>query len=254
MVLEIKTLMKTEPILQIEFILEKCVRGALRRTKLNRTFRPFHEALLTKGMVNASSFERSFSTSFGQGPIEEISKIVALDYGFSVTRQKETIVNVFKGAIDEIERISSGLRSGELKPNWEREIKNIHAFEKGDTVVRRVLSDLHLEKNGTEIFISIKTVKPNLDQIEKAKKDLMLLKAHNPNFETYFGLFYNPGGPLKSDYNWSIPSKIFDMKNDSIVLIGEEYWDKLGGFGTYSSLIEIFARVGERTRSEILNL
>ncbi len=246
--------MKIETITQIEAILEKCVRGALTRTKLNKTFRPFHEALLTKEMVNASSFERSFSTSFGQGPIEEISRIVAIDAGFAVTRQKQTLVNVFKGAIDEIERISSGLRSGELKPNWEREIKNILAFQKGDTVVRRVLSDLHLEKDGKEVFISIKTVKPNLDQTEKAKKDLMLLKAHNPKVETYFGLFYNPGGPRKQDYNWSVPSKIFDMKNDSVVLIGEEYWDKLGGIGTYLSLLEIFARVGEKTRSDILGL
>jgi len=246
--------MRLETVKQIEEILEKCVKGALKRTSENKSFRPFHEALLTKEMVNASSFERSFSTSFGQGPIEEISKIVAVDSGHIVTRQKETIVNVYKGAIDEIERISSGLRSGELKPNWEREIKNIQAFQKGDTVVRRVLSDLHLSKNDREIYISIKTVKPNLDQTEKAKKDLLLLKAHNPKFETYFGLFYNPGGPKKGDYNWSVPSKIFDMKNDTVVLIGEEYWDKLGGIGTYVKLIEIFARVGEKTRNDILNL
>lgn len=246
--------MKSETVNQIEGILEKCVKGALKRTKENKSFRPFHEALLTKEMVNASSFERSFSTSFGQGPIEEISKIVAVDSGHIVTRQKETIVNVYKGAIDEIERISSGLRSGELKPNWERELKNIQAFQKGDTVVRRVLSDLHLEKNNNQVFISIKTVKPNLDQTEKAKKDLMLLKAHNPKFETYFGLFYNPGGPKKTDYNWSIPSKIFDMINDPVVLIGEDYWDKLGGKGTYTKLLEIFARVGIKTRNEILSL
>jgi len=246
--------MKAESVKQIEGILEKCVTGALKRTKENKSFRPFHEALLTKEMVNASSFERSFSTSFGQGPIEEISKIVAVDSGHIVTRQKETIVNVYKGAIDEIERISSGLRSGELKPNWERELKNIQAFQKGDTVVRRVLSDLHLEKNNNHVFISIKTVKPNLDQTEKAKKDLLLLKAHNPKFETYFGLFYNPGGPKKTDYNWSIPSKIFDMINDPVVLIGEDYWDKLGGKGTYTKLLEIFARVGSKTRNEILSL
>ncbi|MBN7809845.1 TdeIII family type II restriction endonuclease [Algoriphagus sp. H41] len=246
--------MKTETIALIEAILEKCVRGALIRTRSNKTSRPFHEALLTKEMVNASSFERSFSTSFGQGPVEEISRIVAIDAGFTVTRQRQTLVNVFKGAIDEIERISSGLRSGELKPNWEREIANILAFQKGDTVVRRVLSDLHLEKDGKEIFISIKTVKPNLDQTEKAKKDLLLLKAHDPNFETYFGLYYNPGGPRKADYNWSLPSKIFDMRHDPVVLIGDEYWDKLGGPDTYTKLLEIFARVGEKTRNEILSL
>ena len=103
---------------KIEEILESCVYRALERTKSNKTYRPFHEALLTTELVNASSFERSFSTSFGQGPIEEISQLIAIDSGHQTQRQKETQVNIFKGAIDEIERICSSLRSGEKSPNW----------------------------------------------------------------------------------------------------------------------------------------
>lgn len=240
--------------IKIEAILRSCVLRALNRTRRNKTHRPFHEALLTKEMVNASAFERSFSTSFGQGPVEEISALIAEDFGYKSERQKTTFVNIYKGAIDEIERICSSLRSGERRPNWETEIAKLKAYEKGDTEVRRVISDLWLSKNDIEIFISIKTVKPNLDQTEIAKKDMLLLKAHNPDFKTYFGLFYNPGGPERKNYNWTMPSKIFDMNRDECVLIGSDYWNKLGDATTYTELLKIFEKVGQDTRNQITNL
>ncbi len=236
---------------QITEILQNCVDRAILRVKKDKTYRPFHEALLTKKLVAASTFERSFSTSFGQGPIEEISQILAEADGAETARQKETLVNVNKGAVDEIERILSSLRSGESTPNWEKEISRIIAFTKGDYVVRRIISDLWIKKGDTEIFISIKTVKPNIDQTEIVKKDLLLLKAHNQNYNTYLGLYYNPGGPNKTDYNWSVPSKIFNMKHDECVLIGHEYWNLIGGEGTYSSLLKIFEKVGNDTRSQL---
>ncbi|WP_321368415.1 TdeIII family type II restriction endonuclease [uncultured Draconibacterium sp.] len=246
--------MKKETEDKIRKILTDCVDGALKRTQKNRTHRPFHEYLLTKELVNASAFERSFSTSFGQGPIEEISRLVALDSGYEVVRQKDIHVNVYKGAIDEVERICSSLRDGEKSPNWEKEEARVLAYGKGDTEVRRVISDLWIKKNNIETFISIKTVKPNLDQTEKAKRDMLLLKAHNPNFKTYFGLFYNPGGENREDYNWTIPFKIFNMHTDDVVLIGKDYWNKLGDENTYSDLLQIFDKVGEDTRSKIINL
>lgn len=246
--------MKEETKKAIEVILNKCIAGAVKRTSKKKSYRPFHTALLTEKLVNASAFERSFSTSFGQGPVEEISAMIALEAGYEVERQKVTLVNAFKGAMDEIERNLSALRGGERKPNWEKEIERIGAFVKGDTEVRRVISDLYLKKEEEEIFISIKTVKPNLDQTEIAKKDMLLLKAHNTNYQTYFGLFYNPGGEERSNYNWTIPSKIFDMKNDPCVLIGKDYWNKLGGKGTYAELLTIFAKVGVETRKIIENL
>jgi len=94
-------------------IVLNCVNGTIDRISRDSTFRPFHEALLSKELINAAAFERSFSTSFGQGPVEEISQIVAQDTGALAERQKETMVNVYKGAIDQIDRIMSGLRSGD---------------------------------------------------------------------------------------------------------------------------------------------
>lgn len=246
--------MKRDARQEIVTILEKCVNGTIYRVSKAITYRPFHEALLTKELVAASAFERSFSTSFGQGPIEEISRILAIATGAECTRQKETRVNVNKGAVDEIGRILSALRDGVSSPNWKKELARISAFKKGDFVQSRILSDIWIRRNKTESFISIKTVKPNIDQTEIAKKDMLMLKAHDPEYETYFGLYYNPGGPKRKDYNWSVPFKIFDMLHDECVLIGQEYWDFVGGKEAYNDLLEIFGEVGEKTRQELRKL
>lgn len=232
-------------------ILKSCIDRAIKRVATNKTYRPFHEALLTKDLVAASAFERSFSTSFGQGPIEEISQILAISVGAECVRQKETRANVNKGAVDEIGRILSSLRSGDSAPNWNKELSRVLAFTKGDYIQQRVISDLWIKRANVETYISIKTVKPNIDQTEIVKKDMLLLKAHNKSYQTYFGLYYNPGGPKRVDYNWSVPSKVFDMIHDDCVLIGQEYWDFICEQGTYVALLDIFAEVGEETRKKL---
>ena len=178
---------------EIKVILTQCVNGAIERTKKkiaeDKSHKPFHKALLTEDIVRISSFERSFSTSFGQGPIEKISELVAIENGFETEGQKEIFLNLYKGAVDEVERISSALRAGIQAPNWQKEIQTLSAFNKGDTIIRRVISDLWLKKDDKEYFFSIKTVTPNLDQSEIAKKDMLLLKAENVNYNTFFALY-----------------------------------------------------------------
>ena len=248
--------MREEVVEEIEAILMACVKGAMDRThkklETGKSHKPFHNALLTDDIVRVSSFERSFSTSFGQGPIEKISELIARENGFETARQKETMVNLYKGAVDEVERICSALRNGGQKPHWAKEVQAISSFTKGDTVVRRVISDLWLKKDSIEHYISIKTVTPNLDQSEIAKKDMLLLKAENSEYRTLIGLYYNPQGKLRTDYNHSFPMKIFNMHKDECVLIGEDYWNYLGGKGTYEKLLTIFSEVGRETKESLL--
>lgn len=249
--------MKAETKEKIKDILRACVSGAITRTNKrisdNRSQKPFHKALLTEDIVRISTFERSFSTSFGQGPIEKVSELIAVENKFEAKRQKETMINVYKGAVDEVERITAALRSGHQRPNWEKETQTISSFTKGDTVVRRIITDLWLKKDNKEYFISIKTVTPNLDQSEIAKKDMLLLKAENPDNQVYFALYYNPNGVNRSDYSHNFPMKLFDMHRDDCVLIGKDYWDFIGGVGTYENLLGVFSEVGEETKSTLLN-
>ena len=62
------------------------------------------------------------------------------------------------------------------------------------------------------------------------------------------------GWSARTDYNWSMPSRIFDMKHDECILIGKEYWDHIGGKGTYIALLKLFEIVGEKTRKQLKDL
>lgn len=78
-----------------------------------------------------------------------------------------------------------------------------------------------------EEFYSIKTVKPNLDQAEIAKRDMLHTKAFKENSKVYFALPCNPAG---EDYKkiYSIPYGLFDMSNKKCILIESDLGIKFG--------------------------
>ena len=41
------------------------------------------------------------------------------------------------------------------------------------------------------------------------------------------------------------------MKEDEVVLIGNEFWEKIGGLGTYQSFIEAVNEIGKEYRDSI---
>lgn len=66
----------------------------------------------------------------------------------------------------------------------------------------------------------------------------------------YYALPYNPYGK-RENYAWSFPARWFDMKMDEVVLIGDEFWDKIGGIGTYKVFIEAINEIGKGYRERI---
>ena len=68
--------------------------------------------------------------------------------------------------------------------------------------------------------------------------------------EAYYALPYNPYG-RREDYAWSFPGRWFNMKEDKVVLIGEDFWEKIGGFGTYKAFIEAVNDMGKEYKDRI---
>lgn len=99
----------------------------------------------------------------------------------------------------------------------------------------RIISDLWWQKDGINNYISLKTVKPNIDQTAVAKEDCP----------------YNPYGENKSEYAHNPPMGIFDFHHDSVVLIGKDMWDTIGVAGCYEELIDIARAVGVETKQTI---
>lgn len=233
-----------------------CVDGTIERiTNNTQTYRPFHTALLSEDAIFWSAFERSFSTSFGQRVIEEIAKLVALSNGADAAeRQKETIISIDAAYEDAIHHYMLKLRekNNDVPREWEPTLKGIVSTPMtGQMTTIRVISDMWWRKNGIDNYISLKTVKPNIDQTAVAKEDCLHLKVANPNCNAYFGLPYNPYGENKEDYAHNPPMGIFDFRHDSVVLIGKEMWDTIGGDGCYNELLDIAAQVGKETREKI---
>lgn len=226
-----------------------CVQRTLVRLQSEATRMPFHEALLSREAIFWSRFERSFSTSFGQRVIERISGYIAQYSGAqNVITQKQTTVTLDTAQFSAIEHTIHTARSNTLgySPDWDSEVNVINNMRlDGRTESQRVISDLYFERNGRANYLSIKTVKPNIDQTAEAKRDLLKLKLADNSANVYFGLYYNPFGEGRELYRWTPPMKIFDFHRDPCVLIGRDYWDTLGGRGTYDTVLEIAQSVSQ---------
>jgi hypothetical protein len=241
----------------VRTLLFNCVKDTLTRIKSDDgDYRPFHSRLLSNEIIKRSKFERSFSTSFGQKSIEQISKAVASDVdGTSECETQHTSnISISKARADAIEEHITKLRHNSLgrEPDWIKD--TVFPAPVANESNFRIISDLWFIRDGIDYFFSIKTVKPNIDQTSEAKRDMMKLLASKSTARVYFALPYNPYGESKDDYAHSPPFKIFNMTKDSCVLIGEEYWDLIGGKGTYNEILAIAEQVGIETKKLLLNL
>lgn len=213
---------------------------------------PFTKAILPDVNPRTLAFERSFSTSLGQSTIERMAEWVAQDNGAETERQRVTRGKVAANQLAKIDEIKRQLRDGKnnRSPNWEREVKEVADASSGSETIIQVTSDLYVRNpDGTEQFFSIKSPKPNLDQGEHAKEDCLKLKAIDPAHETYFGLHHNPYGE-ENRYKWGLTFRIFEFGSPAL-LVGEAFWDFIGGPGTYESLIGIFEGVNDDLQDEI---
>ena len=73
----------------------------------------------------------------------------------------------------------------------------------------------------------------------------------NPVDFAYYALVYNPYGKNREDYNWEFPKRWFDMINDKSVLIGEEFWNLIGGENTYQNFVTELNRLGVSYKKRI---
>ena len=111
-----------------------------------------------------------------------------------------------------------------------------------------------LESYSGELFLfDIKTAKPNSGGFKEFKRTLLewtaIILAENPKAraQTLIAIPYNPYDP--EPYNrWTIRGML-DLEKE--LKVANEFWDFLGGEGTYEDLLKCFERVGIELRNEI---
>jgi len=222
---------------------------------------PFGSSVVPNEVWKGAKFERSFVTILGQGIFEQLGKIIAEGAGAFAENQHDQNLTLNTFQLDTIVEFISNqrarLKKGEARqsPNLTQELVNIANLQTNRYQNITVKSDLYIRRpDGTEEYYSFKTVKPNLDQTAEAKKNLLMLRAANPNCKSYFALPYNPAGEGNPYVlaGHSIPNKLFNMADDEYVLIGADLWNKIGNDpNTYAELIEIFQKIGQVSKERI---
>lgn len=217
---------------------------------------PFGYRLVPVEVWKGAKFERSFVTILGQGIFEQIAKMVAEGSGAYASNQHDTTFTINTWRNEKIEEILTSHRNSGRKPNWNEEVAEILNLSNQNFTEVTVKFDLYIRRaDGREEFYGLKTVKPNLDQTERAKRDMLRMVTENSECaEAYFALPFNPAGdgnPYRAAGH-TIPYKIFEMDNDPCVLIGREFWNKIGDSEqTYDELLELFSEIGSHYSSII---
>lgn len=205
--------------------------------------KPLYAALVPDEIFKGSHFERRFVTPFGH--VWETLATVAAKHGFGQCSREYMITGTIKEG--RLRRISEMLNQLEhkgkavkrRKPDWENELAYILAG-RGAEIPANVICDIYVENVETNerVAFELKAPLPNSDQTKVSKEKLLKLHAMTkPQVDNaYFALPYNPYGK-KADYNWSFPNRWFNMKQDACVLIGDEFWERIGGVGTYQTFL-----------------
>lgn len=219
--------------------------------------KPLYAALVPDEIFKGSHFERRFVTPFGK-VWERLAQVVAIEAHGNCSMGHGVNGIVGSESLRRIQEVLNKLehnKKGELKtkPDWETELKYIKEG-KGDPIPVSVTCDIFIHNETTNIkyAFELKGPLPNSDQTKVSKEKMFKLLAMNPKQVdfAYYVLPYNPYGK-KEDYKWAFPMRWFNMQQDSSVLIGNEFWELIGGKGTYNNFIKEVNLLGKEYRERI---
>jgi hypothetical protein len=250
--------MTKNEILLIENVLKTCLRNKFQNYCPEPASMPFHTRLLGKDRLALYSFIHSLNTNFGTAIFEPVALVLAQKKFKSAESQAVAGTQISEAAHKVIQEIMDDLATAQSMPDKAKEIEAIRKVcQKGKMKkVKPTRVDVRIESNSGELYLfDIKTAKPNAGGFKEFKRTLLewtaVTLAENPEakINALIAIPYNPYEP-KPYTRWTMRGMI-DLDNE--LKVADEFWDFLGGKGTYENLLGCFERVGIEMRSEIDN-
>lgn len=226
-------------------------------TEKHRSNKPLYAALVPDEIFKGSHFERRFVTPFGK-VWEKLAVVAAtqgLGYGEMSRRidglVREERLHRIQEILNKLEHSKRGKKR--TKPDWDAELEYISEGQ-GELIPTTVICDVYAENttNGNKYAFELKAPLPNSDQTKVSKEKILKLYCMEPAQidGAYYALPYNPYG-TREKYSWSFPARWFNMQKDKVVLIGNDFWDKIGGAGTYNAFIDAVNEIGVQYKIRI---
>ena len=201
--------------------------------------------------IAAYSFIHSISTSLGMSIYEDVSVIIAEPHCDECFKKHGVGGVISKEQKRVIGTIIRELRNKKRIPNIQKEIqvvlkadrKNANSQKSGEE------ADFYMKQRGKEFYFEIKTVKPNIDVFKESKTKLLEWVARKrKKIYPYLAFPYNPYHP--KPYERFTEANFVKINED--FLVGEKYWDFLGGKNTFQQLLDIFDKVGKKYKKEVI--
>jgi hypothetical protein len=241
---------------EIENVLKTSLRRKFQSYNPEPASMPFHTRLLGSDRLALYSFIHSLSTNFGTTIFEPVAVTIANTNYKTAKAHTKVGDYIHEKSLFEIQKIIDSLTTATSMPNKVEEIKAIRKVCQ-DGIKRNVkltLADIYLEDyNGNIYLFDLKTAKPNAGGFKEFKRTLLewvaaiLAVNSNAKIHTMIAIPYNPYEP--EPYNRWTMRGMLDLNNE--LKVGNEFWDFLGGDGTYKDLLDCFERVGIELRDEI---
>lgn len=245
-----------EQIESIENVLRTALRNKFLKYKPEPAAMPFHTRLLGKDRLALYAFIHSLNTNFGTSVFEPVAVALAKSRFADAKAQTKAGEYISEEAFEVIQGIMTDLTAAQGTPDKANEIKRIRAVCRAGKMikVKPTKVDVSIESHDGELFLfDIKTAKPNAGGFKEFKRTLLewiaavLAETPDAKVNTLIAIPYNPYAP--EPYNRWTMRGMLDLPNE--LKVAEEFWDFLGGEGTYEVLLNIFERVGIELRSEI---
>jgi len=229
----------------IKALLSKKIENKLKLYGRETKSMPFLARLIQDNeKIAAYSFIHSMATTLGMSIYEDVSVIIASETSQECFRKYGVGGVISKDQKRTITGIITKLRNGSRKANIKKEIEEVlkASCKDGEFQKSGNIADFYMKRDGKEYYFEIKTVKPNIDVFEKSKTKLLEWVARKRKKINVFLAFpYNPYHP--KPYSRFTEVGMMDIHND--FLVGNEYWDFIGGENTFSELLEVFNEVGK---------
>jgi hypothetical protein len=247
-----------QQIKRVEEVLKNSLRNKFQNYNPEPSSMPFHTRLLGKDRMALFSFIHSLNTNFGTTIFEPVALALART-NFKEAKTQVTVgTQISETAQRVIQDIMDGLTAANYEPDKPKEVEAIRKVAQVGNMrrVKPTKVDVWLHGYDEQIYlIDIKTAKPNKGGFKEFKRTLLewtaCVLAENPEakINTLIAIPYNPYEP-KPYSRWTMKGML-DLKAE--LKVAEEFWDFLGGEGSYLQLLDIFERIGIELRPEIDN-
>ena len=230
---------------RIKKLLSNKIEAKLQSYGRETTSMPFLARLIQDNeKIAAYSFIHSLATTLGMSIYEDVSVIIASETSEEAFRNYGVGGAISKEQKTVIANIITKLRNGDREAKIDEEIKEVlsASAENGEFQKSGNIADFYMKRNGQEYYFEIKTVKPNIDVFEKSKMKLLEWVARKRiSINVFLAFPYNPYHP--KPYHRFTEVGMMNPPND--FLVGDEYWDFIGGKNTFPELLKTFDEVGK---------